>query len=61
MSNLQQALARKTPATPHVDRKQLLDKILSNYDAILEFDPATGGLKGWEWYTLSRCNNGVVS
>jgi hypothetical protein len=59
-SSLQQALARKTPAAPHNDRKQLLDKILSPQNAILEFDLATGELKEWEWYTLSHCNNAVV-
>jgi hypothetical protein len=29
--------------------KQLIDKILSSFDQILEFDPKTGGLKCWAW------------
>ncbi len=32
-----------------IDRQHLLDKLLSSHDAILEFDPATGGLKRWAW------------
>jgi len=29
--------------------KRLIDKIMSSFDQILEFDPKTGGLKHWAW------------
>jgi hypothetical protein len=44
--SLHQAISLRNPA---VGRKHLLDKILSTFDGILEFDPKTGGLKLWAW------------
>jgi hypothetical protein len=44
-----------TPQNDHalaaapVDRQLLLKQLLSSHDAILQFDPATGGLNGWAW------------
>jgi hypothetical protein len=51
--NLPQALAGNKTIAPHTGRQRVLDKILSSHDAILEFDPATGGSKEWAWYVLS--------
>ena len=59
-SSLRQELAHNTLTAPHIDRSQLLDIIISTEDVILEFNPPTGGLKEWEWYILSRCNNGIA-
>jgi hypothetical protein len=59
-SSLRQELAHEAPTAPHVGRSQLLDKIISTQDVILEFDPVTGELKEWGWYILSRCNNGIT-
>ena len=44
----QSSLQQKNPPTVrYVGRIQLLNKIESTHNVILEFDPATGQLKGW--------------
>jgi hypothetical protein len=53
-SNLQHALVHKNPTALRVGHKQLLHRISSSHDAILEFDPATGTLKVWAWYVRLR-------